>query len=75
MSTATAFALPLPARPKAHASRFNAYLLHVTFEVVDGERRSAIGGGESIPDAIAAAHAELPDGDWALVRWNPLYGE
>jgi hypothetical protein len=76
MSTATAFALPLPARPKADAARFNAHLLNVTFEaVVDGGRRFAIGGGESIPEAIAAARAELPGGDWTLVRWSPLFGE
>jgi hypothetical protein len=75
MSTATVFALPLPARPRADTARFNAHLLNVTFEEVDGERRSAIGGGESIAEAIAAAHAELPGGTWALVRWNPLFGE
>jgi hypothetical protein len=75
MSTAIAFALPLPARSKADAARFNAYLLNVTFEELDGERRSAIGGGESVPEAIAAAHVELPGGTWTLVRWNPLFGE
>ena len=38
-------------------------------------RWSAIGGGESIPEAIAAARDELPNGIWTLVRWNPLFGE
>ena len=54
MSTATAFALHLPTGPASSAGRFNAHLLNVTFEST-GERRSAIGGGESIPEAIAAA--------------------
>ena len=71
----TTIALHLPRRAHAGVDRFNAHLLNVTFEALDGERRSAIGGGESIPDAIAAARDELPAGTWTLVRWNPLFGE
>ncbi|MET1010220.1 MAG: hypothetical protein ABWY96_09240 [Gaiellaceae bacterium] len=71
----TAIALHLPRRAHTGADRFNAHLLNVTFEALDGERRSAIGGGESIPEAIAAARDELPNGTWTLVRWNPLFGE
>ena len=71
----TAIALHLPRSADTGAERFNAYLLNVTFEALDGERRSAIGGGESIPEAIAAARDELPNGTWTLVRWNPLFGE
>ena len=74
MSPATAVALQFPAQHEA-GGRFDAHLLNVTFEAADGERRSAIGGGASIPDAIAAARSELPDGNWTLIRWNPLYGE
>jgi hypothetical protein len=54
---------------------FNAHLLNVTFEAPHGGRRSALGGGESMPEAIAAARSELPVGDWTLVRWNLLYGD
>jgi hypothetical protein len=75
MSPATTFALELPSRSRTPVRRFNAYLLKVTFEAADGERRSAIGGGESIPNAIAAARDELPGGDWTLVRWGPLFGD
>jgi hypothetical protein len=75
MSTATAIALQLPTRPPAAAGRFNAHLLNVTFESMGGDRRSAIGGGESIPEAIAAARDELPGGTWTLVRWSQLFGE
>jgi hypothetical protein len=75
MSPATALALQLPALSDTDASRFNAHLLNVTFEAPGGERRSALGGGESIPDAIAAARAELPAGTWTLARWSPLFGE
>ena len=72
----TAIALELPRAAAAPADRFNAYLLNVTFEDSDGERRSAIGGGDSVPDAIAAARDELPPRpNWMLVRWNPVYGE
>ena len=75
MSPATALAFTLRARTETASDRFNAHLLNVTFEGPEGERRSGIGGGESIPDAIAAARAELPAGTWTLTRWNPLYGE
>ena len=74
MTPATTLALALPAA-ETPAARFNAHLLNVTFEAPGGERRSALGGGESIPEAIAAARAELPAGTWTLTRWNPLYGE
>ena len=75
MSPATALALQLTTTSDIATDRFNAHLLNVTFEAPGGERRSAVGGGESIPDAIAAARAELPAGSWTLTRWNPLYGE
>ncbi len=75
MSSAPAYALKLHAPAEAHVGGFNAQLLNVTFEAPDGTRRSAIGGGESVPEAIAAARAELPAGTWTLVRWSPLYGE
>ena len=72
----TAIALELPRAAGARADRFNAHLLHVTFEDPEGERRSAIGGGDSVPEAIAAARDELPlRPNWMLVRWNPVYGE
>ena len=76
MSAATVFTLELPAAAETAAGRFNAHLLNVTFESPAGERFSALGGGESVPEAIAAARDELPaDVHWTLVRWNPLYGE
>ena len=75
MSPATALALQLPRPHDAVSGGFNAYLLNVTFDGPGGERRSAIGGGESVPEAIAAARDELPVGTWTLVLWRPLYGE
>jgi hypothetical protein len=71
----TVLALELPATAPTPAERFNAHRLNVTFESPEGERRFAIGGGESIPEAIAAAREELPAGAWTLARWSPLYGE
>jgi hypothetical protein len=76
MRSATAFAFQLPARPGTRPGRYNAHLLNVTFEDPRGDRRSAIGGGENIPEAIAAAQDELPANvDWTLVSWSPLFGE
>jgi hypothetical protein len=75
MSTATIIELssrrPSPTRP----SRFNQHLLNVTFESANGGRRSAFGGGETVAEAVAAARAELPSGDWTVARWAPVYGE
>jgi hypothetical protein len=71
----TVLALELPAAATTHAERFNAHLLNVSFESPEGERRFAVGGGESIPEAIAAARDELPAGTWTLARWSPLYGD
>jgi hypothetical protein len=76
MTPATSLALSLRAVPEPAAERFNAYYLGVTFEGADGERRSAVGGGESVVEAIAAARGELPaGGTWTLVRWTTIYGE
>lgn len=75
MTPAAALTLQLPSFSRTPVERFNAHLLNVTFEAPGGELRSAIGGGDSIPEAIAAARDELPGGVWTLVRWNPLYGE
>ena len=56
------------------APRFNAFLLNVDFASAAGDEWSAIGGGDSIPEAIA--RDALPAGlDWELVRWNHLYGD
>jgi hypothetical protein len=75
MSYALADPTPM-ARPPSAAAHFNAYLLHVEFAAAGGEDWSAIGVGDSIPDAIAAARDALPAGmDWKLSRWNHLYGD
>jgi hypothetical protein len=69
---------PLRRRRRALAAQppFNRYLLSVHFEAPDDEEWSAIGGGESVAEAIAAAREALPDGpDWDVARWNHLYGD
>ena len=74
--SATARVLPFSRPRRARARRFNAYLLNVTFESPAGEHRSAIGGGESVAEAIAAARGELPlDVDWTLARWSSVFGD
>ena len=61
---------------REEAGRFNAYLLDVDFESVEGDERSAVGGGESVAEAIAAAREALPTGaGWCVARWNHLYGD
>jgi hypothetical protein len=58
------------------AGRFNAYLLNVDFEAPGGKQWSAVGGGESVAEAIAAAQRALPaEPAWSVSGWNHLYGE
>jgi hypothetical protein len=50
--------------------------LQVTLEGPKGERWTAIGGGETLGDALEFAVASAPtDVRWCVVRWAPLYGE
>ena len=60
---------------RTEPSGFDAYLLNVDFESPGGGDWSAIGGGESVAEAIAAARGSLPDGSWSVARWNHLYGD
>jgi hypothetical protein len=75
MNLALAYEAPVALRhdPAAH---FNAFLLNVDFASAAGDEWSAIGCGDSLLEAIAAACDALPAGlDWELVRWNHLYGD
>ena len=50
--------------------------LRVDLEGPTGERWSAIGGGESVGDALAFAVASAPaDTSWRIVGWSPVYGD
>ena len=50
-------------------------VLNVVFESNDGERRSAVGGGDSLDDAIAFARDSVPrDRNWRVIRFRELYG-
>ena len=51
-------------------------VLAVDFEAHGGRRWSAVGGGQTVDDAIAFARDGLPGGfAWQLVGWDYLYGE
>jgi hypothetical protein len=73
MNLALAYEAPVALRHDP-APHFNALLLNVDFASAAGDEWSAIGGGDSLAEAIAAARDALPAGlDWELVRWNHLY--
>jgi hypothetical protein len=75
MTLALAYEAPLAVRQDP-APHFNAFLLNVEFASAAGDEWSAIGGGDSLLEAIAAARDALPAGlDWELARWNHLYGD
>lgn len=74
--TASALVHPFRRTRRPRVRLFNAYLLNVAFESPDGDQRSALGGGESIAEAIASARGELPLGvEWTLARWRHVFGE
>lgn len=76
MSTAAILEFPPSPARETEPEPFNQHLLNVTFESPAGVRRSAFGGGESVPEAVASARGELPFGtDWFVARWSPVYGE
>jgi hypothetical protein len=50
--------------------------LLVTLAGPKGESWTAIGGGETLGDALEFAVASAPtDVRWCVVGWTPLYGE
>jgi hypothetical protein len=75
MNLALAYEAPVALRHDP-APHFNAFLLNVDFASAAGDEWSAIGGGDSLPKAIAAARGAPPARlHWELVRWNHLYGD
>ena len=75
MNLALAYEAPVALRARPGAP-LKGFLLNVDFGSAAGDEWSAIGGGDAIPEAIAAARDALPAGlDWELVRWNHLYGD
>ena len=54
----------------------NQFVLVVTLEGRAGERWTAVGGGETLDDALAFAVASAPGGmRWRVADWNHLYGD
>jgi hypothetical protein len=50
--------------------------IQVRFEAPSGETWTAIGGGDTLEDALEFARDSCPEGpDWRVVSWNDVYGE
>ena len=64
-----------PRRRRPAPAAAPSTVLQVEFEEADGRRWSTVGGGPSVPDALADARAGLPPGDWDLARFASVYGE
>jgi len=65
-------ALPFPSIQTARAQR----ILMVEFASPDQDAWQAIGGGDTLADAIAFARDSCPGHTtWEPIRWNDLYGE
>jgi hypothetical protein len=51
-------------------------VLQVELAAPDGSRFTAIGGGDTVAEALTFALASAPDGvAWEPVRWTDLYGD
>jgi hypothetical protein len=51
-------------------------VLRVRLEGPAGESWSAVGGGQTVGDALAFAVASAPaDTAWRIVGWAPVYGD
>jgi hypothetical protein len=52
------------------------HILMVEFSSPDGRHWKAIGGGDTLADAIAYAQDSCPtDASWQPISWNDLYGD
>lgn len=64
--------IPFPSTRAAHEQ----HVLMVEFASRDGRRWQAVGGGDTLADAIAFARDSCPsDTTWQPVDWNDLYGD
>jgi hypothetical protein len=50
-------------------------VLHVRFASTAGAKRTALGGGTTVGEAIGSAREALPRGTWVAVSWDELYGD
>ena len=63
---------PFPSTQPSHGQ----HILMVEFTSPDGRTSQAIGGGDTLADAIAFARDSCPtDATWHPVSWNDLYGD
>jgi hypothetical protein len=64
--------IPFPSTQAAHAQ----HILMVEFTSPDGRTWQAVGGGDTLADAIAFAQDSCPtDATWQPIRLNDLYGD
>ena len=64
--------IPFPSTAAAHAQ----LIVVVEFTSLDGRTLQAIGGGDTLADAIAFAQDSCPtDAIWQPIGWNDLYGD
>ena len=64
--------IPFPSTQAAHAQ----HILCVEFSSPDGRGWQAIGGGDTLADAIAFAQDSCPTHTtWEPVHWHDVYGD
>ena len=64
--------IPFPSTESAHRQ----HILMVEFTSPDGRIWQAIGGGDTLADAIAFARESCPnDATWQAIGWNDSYGD
>jgi hypothetical protein len=59
-----------------HAPQDGQLVLYVEFTSPSGEEWWAIGGGDTLGQALEFARQSCPDGpEWEPVRWNSVWGD
>jgi hypothetical protein len=67
-----AVVIPFPSTEAAHAQ----HILMVQFTSADGRAWQAIGGGDTLADAIVFARDSCPtDATWQPISWSDVYGD
>lgn len=72
LTVPTGTVIPFPSTEAGHAQ----HILMVEFTSPDGRAWQAVGGGETLADAIAFAQDSCPTNTtWQPIHWNDLYGD
>lgn len=63
-------------KPSAQENAASQVVISVRFESPDGDSWTAVGGGDTLDEAILFARESCPEGpSWEPIDWSELFGE